>query len=210
MKSYFSTALVIVSILLIVALAAIKWSDNAQLNTADGTINDYSNRLDTAQTQIAICNGKIFTFSNSLADCTSASLALSNQLTEARSNVALQTEQFTNLNRQLADAESENQTLSQSVTDLTNQVAGLTKQIALTEANLEQANTDYGLLEDRLRQDVAERLVTERKFNNLTELQTQTWYLEQNPSAAISAGSIYKGLDLEVNSNGTIRVLSPD
>jgi chromosome segregation ATPase len=210
MKSYFSKALVVVSILLVVALAAIKWSDNAQLNTADGTINDYSNRLDTAQSQIAVRDGDLLTLSNSLADCTSASLALSNQLAEARSNVALQTEQITNLNRQLAEAESENQTLTQSVMDLTNQVTGLTKEIALTEANLEQENTDYAVLETRLRQDVAERLVMERKFNNLTELQTQTWYLEQNPSAAISAGSIYKGLDLEVNSNGTIRVLSPD
>jgi septal ring factor EnvC (AmiA/AmiB activator) len=106
--------------------------------------------------------------------------------------------------------ESENQTLGRRVMDLTNQVAGLTSQIALTEASLNQANKDYALLENRLRRDVAERIVVERKFNNLSELQAQMQKLKKNPADVISSESIYAGLGVEVKSNGTFHVISPD
>ncbi len=212
MKQYLTTALVVVSILLAVGLAATKWSDNAQLDTATGAINDYSNRLDTAQAQISIRDGDLLTLSNSLADSTSASLALSNQLTDAQSTIALDTEQITNLNRQLSELESANQGLGRRVMDLTNQmtsqIAALTGQIALTATNLAQANKNYALLENRLRIDVAERVVAERKFNNLSELQAQIKYLKKNPAEEISAESIYAGLDVEVKSNA-FHVISP-
>jgi hypothetical protein len=103
--------------------------------------------------------------------------------------------------------ESENQTLGQRGMDLTNQMAGLTMQIALTGTNLDQANKDYALLENRL-QDVAERIVAERKFNNLLELQAQMQKLKKNPADVISSESIYAGLDVEVKSNGTLHVIS--
>ena len=213
MKPYLSKALVGVSILLAVGLAATKWSDNAQLDTAAGTITDFSNRLDTAQAQIAVRDGSLLILSNSLAECTSASLALSNRLTEAQSTVALQTGQITSLNQQVAAAATENQTLSQQVMDLTNQmtsqITALTSQIALTETNLAQANKDHVLLENRFRIDVAERVVVERKFNNPSELRAQMQYLKENPAEVVSAASIYAGLDVEVKSN-TFHVISPN
>lgn len=213
MKSYLSKVLLVVSVLLAVGLAAVKWSDNAQLDTAAGTIIDYSNRLDTAQAQISIRDGSLLTLSNSLAECTSASLSFSNQLTEAQSALALQTEQITNLNQQLAAAIAANQALGQHVTDLTNQmtsqIAALTSQLTLAETNLAQANKDYVLLENRFRIDVAERVVVERKFNNPLELQAQMKYLKENPAAVISAQSIYAGLDVEVKSD-MFHVISPN
>jgi septal ring factor EnvC (AmiA/AmiB activator) len=106
--------------------------------------------------------------------------------------------------------ESENQTLGRRVMDLTNQMASLTGQITLTGASLDQANTNYALLENRLRRDVAERIVVERKFNNLLELQAQMQKLKKNPADVISSESIYAGLGVEVKSNGTIHVISPD
>ena len=177
------------------------------------TIKRQANRLDTAQGQILVRDGYLLTLSNSLAECTSASVALSNQLTEAQSTLALQTEQITNLNRQIAAATTENQTLNQHVVDLTNQmtsqIAALTSQIALTETNLAQANKDYVLLENRFRIDVAERVVVERKFNNPLELQAQMKYLKANPAAVVSAQSIYAGLDVEVKSD-RFHVISPN
>jgi chromosome segregation ATPase len=137
-------------------------------------------------------------------------LTFSNHLIEAESAMVLSTEQITNLTRQVAEVESENQTLGRQVMDLTNRVAGLTSQIASNEASLNQANKDYALLENRLRRDVAERVVVERKFNNLSELQAQMQKLKKNPAEAISAESIYAGLDVEVKSNGTLHVISPN
>ena len=210
MKQYLSTVLALVCTVLVISLIVMKRGDNAQHENDAGAIAGFSNQLTSAQGQIASCNGTILTLSNRLDESLSASLTLSNHLIEAESTIVLDTKQITNLNRHVAEMESENQTLGRRVMDLTNQVAGLTSQIALTEASLNQANKDYALLENRLRRDVAERIVVERKFNNLSELQAQKQKLKKNPADVISSESIYAGLGVEVKSNGTFHVISPD
>jgi len=213
MKTYLSAVLALVCTGLVISLVVMKRADNAQHETDAGAIADFSNRLDSAQTQIAIYKGTMDVISNSLDESRSASLTFSNRLTEAESTLALSTERLTNLNRHVAEVESENKTLGQTlgrrVTDLTNQVASLTNQLALTQAGLDSANKNYALLENRLRVDVAQRAVVERKFYNLAELQAQIQYLESHPPEAISADSIYAGLGVEVKSN-TVHVISPD
>ena len=213
MKQYLSAVLALACTVLAVSLIVILRGDMARHENDAAAIADFSNRLDSAQTQIAICKGTMVVISNSLDESQSALLTFSNHLLEAQSTLALNTDRITNLNRQVAEMESENQTLSQTlgrhVMDLTNQVAGLTNQIALTEASLDRANKDYALLENRLRRDVAERVVVERKFNNLSELQAQMQKLKKNPAEAISAESIYAGLDVEVKSN-QLHVISPN
>ena len=213
MKHYFSMALALACTVLVISLIVMKRGDNAQQESDAGAIADFSNRLDSAQTQVAICKGTMTVLSNSLVDSQSASLTFSNQWIEAESTMALDAEQITNLNRQVAELTSENQTLQttlgQHVMDLTNQVAGLTSQIALTQTSLDQANRDYALLENRLRRDVAERVVVERKFNNPEELKAQIVNLQWSPSHVISAESIYAGLDVEVISN-KFHVISPN
>ena len=209
MKQYLSTVLALVCTVLVISLIVMKRGDNAQHENDAGAIAGFSNQLTSAQGQIASCNGTILTLSNRLDESLSASLTLSNHLIEAESTIVLDTKQITNLNRHVAEMESENQTLGRRVMDLTNQVAGLTSQIALTEASLNQANKDYALLENRLRRDVAERIVVERKFNNPSELQAQLQYLKQHPAAVISANSIYAGLDVEVLSNA-FHVIAPN
>jgi chromosome segregation ATPase len=214
MKSNLSKILVVVSILLAVGLAAMKWSDNAQLDTATVSINDYSNRLDMAQTQIAMREGNLLILSNNLAE---TSLTFSNQLSEAQSIIVLQSEQLTNLSQQVATTTAKNETLSRNVMDLTNRLAALASRNAQTEASLAQAHTNlvesgnqFAQLEDRFRRNVAERLVVERKFNNLSELQAQLQQLKQHPAQEITAQSIYAGLDVVVNGDGKCYVISPD
>lgn len=209
MKEYLTTVLTLACAVLVIALFVIKGGDNAQLEKDAGAITDFSNRLDAAQTQLAFCTGTILTLSNRLDESRSAALTFSNHLVEAESTLAFATEQVTNLNRQVAEVESENQILGRRVTDLTNQLAGLTSQIALAQSNLNQANKAYALLEYRLRRDVAERVVVERKFNNPSELQAQMQYLKKHPAAVISADSIYAGLGVEVKSNA-VRVIAPN
>jgi chromosome segregation ATPase len=141
MKHYLSIALALACTVLVISLVMIKRGDDAQHENDAGAIADFSNRLDSAQIQIAACNGMILTFSNSLNESQSASLTFSNQLTEAESAIVLGAEQITNLNLHVAEVESKNQTLGRRVMDLTNQmtsqVTALTKQIALTETNLD-------------------------------------------------------------------------
>jgi len=205
MKQYLSTALTLACVVLVISLVMVKHSDNAQHDSDVAVITDYSNRLDSAHTDIAIGNGRILTLSNSLDACSAAAVTFSNQLMEAQAAVAKDAEQITNLNRRVAGAESENQTLKTRVTDLTgqmtNQVTSLTQQLNATKASLDQANKDYALLENRFRIDVAERVVAERKFNNPSALQAQIQNLKQNPAEVVSAESIYAGLDVEVKSD---------
>ena len=206
---YLSGAFALVCILLVISLVMLKRNDEAQHEDDAGALAGCSNQLTLAQAQITGCHEMLLALSNRLDESVSASWASSNRLTEAGSNLVLDTEQITNLTRQVAAVESEKQALDRRVLDLTNQTAGLTRQIASNQTSLERANQDYALLENRLRRDVAERLVVERKFNNPSELQAQMQNLKKHPAGAISAEGIYAGLDVEVISNA-FHVISPE
>lgn len=214
MKKYLSAALALLCAVLVIVLIVTKSSDNARQESDAGTIADISNRLDTAQSQLTLYEGRLLVFSNRLNDSQSASLTFSNQLIDAQATVAGGKEQIAGLTRRVAEMESESQATGQRYMDLTNQMtsqmADLTKQIALAETSLAQANTNYLLLENRLRRDVAERLVVQRKFYNLTEVQAQMQRLKDDPfTPQVSAQSIYAGLDVEVLSN-SLHVISPN
>ncbi len=203
--------------MLAVSLFLVKRGADAQQETDASAINDFSNKLDLAQLQLSLCNGSLILSSNSLVESQAEVVTFSNQLAVAGASVAQGLEQITNLNQQVVAAKMENQTLALRVADLTNQVAGLSGQVASAQAslvqtnqNLVQAYKDYGLLENRLRRDVAERLVVERKFHNPMELQAQRQQLKENPFEIISSESIYAGLNVEVKSNGDFHVVSPD
>ena len=213
MKQFLSIALAVVCVGLVVALYLSKQGADAQHDSDVSAIDGLSNQLASAQSQIASGNGTMLTLSNGLGQSQSATMFFSNQLVDAQSTITLNLEQITNLTQQVAVTKSENQVLGQHIVDAaaqtTAQVAALTNQIALVKTDLAQAHKDYGLLENRLRRDVAERLVVERKFNSPVELQKQMLNLKTNPAAAISEESIYKGLDVEVKSNA-FHVISPN
>ena len=214
MKSYLPSALGLVCLVLVISLVLMKRSDLAQHENDVSVIAESSNQLAAANTRLAIREGRILVLSNSLDASLSASSALSNRLIEAQSTIAVDREQITNLTRQITGKEAENQNLAGRITDLTNQMAGLVRRLSSTEARLNALTNDYArnyaLLENRLRRDVAERVVVERRFNSLSELQAQVERLKEHPAAPITPQSIYAGLDVEVKSNGTFHVLSPD
>jgi chromosome segregation ATPase len=217
MKTYLSIILGIACVVLAVALYTVKQGAAAQHDSDAGAITDFSNRLDTAQLDLATRNGSMILFSNSLDESRSEALTFSNRLTDAEAGITVDLEQITNLSQHIATLETNNQILVQQTADLTNELAGLSGKIAsaqtsLTQTNQElvQAYKDYGLLENRLRRDVAERVVMERKFNNAVALQEQLQNLKENPVETISIDRIYAGLDVEVKSNGSFHVLSPN
>jgi len=213
MKLILPIALGILSTALAVSLVTSRRDAEARHETQAALITDFSDRLDTARSQIRSQDGVLLTLSNRLNECRSAAAALSNQLAAAQSTVLLQSSQITNLNLQvlrIPGLSAENQALEQKVMDLTDQMAAHARTIALGEASLAQANLDRALVEDRLRQCVAERLVVERKFNNRVQLQTQLDRLKHQPAQEISAEGIYAGLNVELRSDGRFRVLSFD
>ncbi len=217
MKQSLPVALTLVCIVLVAALFFVKQGDNARHDNDTASIVDFSNRLDSAQLQIATDTGALILATNAFDTFRVTAQTFSNQLTQAQSARVLSADQITNLNRQVAELQSEKQGLQalqvaadRQVMDLTNQMAGLAQQLALTRTNLAQAGRDYSLLENRLRQDVAQRVMVERKFNSPSELQAQIENLQWNAPQAVSDRSIYAGLDVQVRADGSFRVLAPN
>ena len=215
---YLSIVLILVSILLGAALVMTKSSDSAALDTATGTLSDFSNRLDTAQSKVTAGAKTILTLSNSLAETASAVLTGSNLLAAAQATNALQAEQLTGLNRQLTESLAAAQSLNASLQEATNQLAPLKAQISASQTNLTQATQDlvqlrheYAQLQNRLQRDVAERLVVERKFSNPEALQAQMNKLQEyGGSFDVTADKIYAGLDVEVKADGVTHVIAPE
>lgn len=203
MKFFLPVALGVVCIGLVVTLVKTTKDDNARHETDVSTITSYSNRLDVAQSEVAARGQTILSLSNSLDECRLADTATSNQLAEARSTALLQSGQITNLNQQLAAVTAEKLALDQQRLKLTEQAAGLSNKLEQTETTLIKANQDYAQLENRLRRDIAERLLVERKFNNPAALQAQMQFLKTNPAVIVSEDRILAGLDIVVKSNGT-------
>jgi hypothetical protein len=217
MKHYLSAALTLACLALVAALFFVKQGDNTRHDNDTASIVDFSNRLDSAQLQIAAGTGTLIILSNTLDTVRVTAHAFSNELTQVRSALVLSADQITNLNRQVAELQSEKQTrqtlqtaADRQVMDLTNQLAGLARQLALTRTNLTQGGRDYALLENRLRQDVAQRVMLERKFNSTPELQAQIENLQWNAPLNVTDRSIYAGLDVQVGADGSFRVLAPN
>ena len=216
MKIY-SIILAIVCVALVVALIVVKRGDNAGHDADAATITTFSNQLDTAQLDMSTCRGSLIICSNNLNQSQSVASELSNHLAGAQTAVARGAEQITNLMQQVTAATAENQTLDRRVMALTNQLAALTQQLAsvlasLTETNnaLIEARQQFSLLENRFRRDVADRVVAERKFNNVRVLKAQLENLKKNPAKAVSAESIFAGLNVVVKADGSFYVISPD
>lgn len=217
MKLILPIVLALACAALLVALFLTKKNDRAQFDSDIAAFTDCSNMLVAVQGQVVNQNATITTFSNSLNDCQTALLTTSNSLVAAQSAVALDSDQITSLTQQVAQTQSDIQTLQafgRQAMDQTNQlngkIAALNTQLTLTESNLAAVQKDHLLLEDRLRQDVAERLIIARKFYNPQELQAQLAKLKDfGGSLDVTADKIYAGLDVEVSSNGTLHVLAP-
>lgn len=211
MKLFLPIALGVVCIALVVFLMKTTKADHARHDADVATIASYSNRLDAAESELNARGGTILTLSNRLEASGSAALTLSNQLANVQSAAQMQSEQITNLNQQLAVVTAEKLALAAQRVNLTNQVGLLTGKLAQKETALVQAGQNYAALENRFRIDVAERLVLQRKFYNPEALQVQMEKLKSHLGMFdVTADQIYASLGVEVQSNGTVHVITPD
>ena len=175
-------------------------------------ITDLSNQLTSAQGQVADRESALTVLSNRLDEGRAAFSSLSNRLDEVRSVIPAYLEQITNLTRSVGENEEQNRQLVQYVGELTNQVMDLSGQILMANTNLARMAQEYSLLENRLRRDVAERVVVERNFSNYTVLQMQIERMKMTnaPTKAVMPKDIYAGLNVEIDENGEAHVISPD
>jgi predicted nucleic acid-binding Zn-ribbon protein len=217
MKNVVPIFLGILLVILVVALFVIKSNDNTQITGLNASLDDCSNRLDIVNARVTERDAQLVMLSNNLVTASAAVMDVSNQLAGAQSTIEEQKQQVNKLNGQLADANTQNDTLNRSLTDATNQITALSQLQTATKASLEQTNAalvqmqgDYSVLGQRLQEDVAARLVLERRWRSPQALLEQQDYLKYSPEEIVTPERIYAGLNVLVSSNGSVRVLSPD
>jgi chromosome segregation ATPase len=201
-----------------VVSVTLKYNDANQVNLV------LSNSLDMNQQQLA-------QLSNSLASANAA-------LAETKVTLADAQQQVTSLNTHISDLETQNKALDQRAVEMTNALVQLNELIADTQAKLATAQTNNAYLQVELQKQMAAKAEIEHRFNDLDALRTQVSKVKTDlfvarrmqlmkndlggkkgaallltpnrpaPTATASAQPNY-GLNVEVGSDGSVRVIPP-
>lgn len=194
-----------------------------QTNTEIKDVNLELNReLTNNQVQIAALSNNLTAAAATLAE---SSTALSNAQ-----------EQVTGLNTRVADLERQNTVLDQRAAELTSAIAQLNTQIADTRGKLASAENNNTYLQQELQKQMAEKAELEHKFNDLNSLRQQVkkiktemyvarrlqlmkndtsgkkgaeLLISRQSSAANAPGSTNFGLNVEIHSDGSVKVVPP-
>jgi chromosome segregation ATPase len=194
-----------------------------QTNTEIKDVNLELNReLTNSQMQMAALSNNLAAASVTLAE---SSTALSNAQ-----------ERITGLNTRVTDLEKQNTELDQRATELTSAISQLNAQIADTRGKLATSENNNTYLQQELQRQMAEKAELEHKFTDLDALRQQVkkvktdlyvarrlqlmkndlagkkgaeLLMSRQPSeAAVPAGTNY-GLNVEIRSDGSVKVLPP-
>jgi chromosome segregation ATPase len=174
--------------------------------------------------------------SNSLATAAATLASTKASLDSVQDQVVTLTNQVAALNTQVADLQSQNNALDQRAEQLTNTIAQLNAQITDTESKLAVATTNNMFLQSELEKQLAEKAELERKFNDLDTVRSQlkklkdelyvarrmeldrfqngnkklgALLIQRAPLSARPAKSPNFDLDVEVGSDGSVRVIPP-
>ena len=194
---------------------------NLKINDLNQVNLTYSNDMVLSQQQAA-------ELSNSLA--TAAATIASSQSALAGAQL-----QITNLNSRLGDLENENKILDERANQLTNTISQLNSLIEDTRSKLATSENNSVFLQQELQKQMAQKAEIEHKFNDIDELRRQVkkvktdlfiarrlqlskndnsqkkgaqLLIERSASAASSAPA-NNGLNVEVGSDGSVRVIPP-
>ena len=184
-----------------------------------------TNDLGAAKTNFTNLTNKFVEVSASLAKTTDALEAAKKEITDRENKIA--------------DLEQQNRDLDKRADDLTNSITKLSTQIADTERKLAEANSDKEFLGKELKRLMGEKAELERQFNDITVLRAQVAKLREELNISRRLEWIRKGLfavseqkgaqqliqheapgasppqvghydlNVEVNADGSVRVLPP-
>jgi chromosome segregation ATPase len=217
MKNLLTILLAFIAIILGVALFLTKSGDNTQITGLNTSLADCSNRLDTATAQLSAREADLLSLSNQLATANAAVSDSSHRLTQIQNDLDGQKQQSAKLATQLADLQSQEDALNHAYASATNQVVALTLLQQSTEVKLEQTHAalsqqqnDFAVLGRRLQEDVAARLVLERRWRSPSALHEKLDSLKYSPESTITPERIYADLNVEVAADGTVRVLTSE
>lgn len=209
---------------------------NSIVDFSNQVVNAGSQINDLKQVNLALTNDlassrqQFLDVSNNLVT-TAATLATS------QSDLAGAQSQITNLNTRVADLEFQNKTLDERVNELTNTIAQLNSQITDTQQKLVASGNANAYLQQELQRQMAQKAELEHKFNDLDELRQQVKKIKNDlftarrlqfmkndvsqkkgsellvqrntPPTNSPAGLPGNGLNVEIGSDGSVRVIPP-
>jgi chromosome segregation ATPase len=154
-----------------------------------------------------------------------------------KQTVQLSQEEIAKRDAKIADLEKQNQDLDLRAANLSSSITNLTGQIAETQRKLSASEGDKAFLEGELKRLMAEKAELERQFNDLAEVRKQVAKLREELNVSRRLEWIRKGLfpddqvkgatlliqkapapeantnrydlNVEVNADGSVRVLPP-
>jgi predicted nucleic acid-binding Zn-ribbon protein len=201
-----------------------------QVASAELKINDLNNANLTYSNDFALSQQQAAQLSNSLA-------AAQATIASSQATIASAQEQITNLNSRINDLEIQNKVLDQQASDLTNTIAKLDTLIADTQGKLSLSESNSVYLQQELQKQMAQKAEIEHKFNDVDELRQQVRKIKDDlfvarrlqlmkndntqkkgaqlliqravPVTNNPAAAPNYGLNVEVGSDGSVRVIPP-
>lgn len=203
-----------------------------QLATANENLDDLRQVNLRLTNDLASVEQQASRLSNSLNEASGA-------LASAKATLQGAQDQIANLNGRISDLETQNKVLDDRANTLSNTIAALNAQIADTERRLANADTNNAFLEKELQQQIAQRAELQRKFDDVNEVRAQVRKLRDElfvarrlqlmrnsatelkgaqllvqprtvtPSAATAKPPPRYDLNVEIGSDGSVRVIPP-
>ncbi|HEX7652491.1 MAG TPA: hypothetical protein VF607_03225 [Verrucomicrobiae bacterium] len=193
---------------------------------------------DLSQANLALTNDLAFSRQQSM-DLSNALSSANTVLEETKVSLNSAQGQITNLNTHITDLENQNKALDERAADLTNTIARLSVMIEDTANKLAIAETNREYLSGELQKQMAQKAELEHKFNDVNEVRAQVKKLKDEifiarhmqlykndaggrkgaeqllakptipPTNAPGKLTGNAGLNVEIGSDGSVRVIPP-
>ena len=213
--------------------------DNETILSFSNRLAETNGKLQEQKDVTTMLEKDLDTQKKSMAELTNSITQVSANLAQTEATLKASQAEVTKLNTKISDLETQNQALDKTALELSTSITNLTMEIADTQRKLSTSEGNKAFLEKELKRLMAEKGELERQFNDLNVVRAQFARLKEEFVIArrvewtrqgIYAAADQKGaqklmhnlnapatraakpnydLNVEVNSDGSVRVVPP-
>ena len=205
-----------------------------QINDLNHANTSLTNDLGLSQQLLAQLTNNLATAAATLVESKAALVATQGELADSKAALVATQGQVSNLTVHVTDLEGQNKLLDQRASELASTIAQLNVQIEDTRHKLATSEKDSAYLQQELQRQMAQKAEIEHKFNDLDELRQQIskiktdifvarrlQFMKNDNSQKKGAELLMShttapstppgnyGLNVEVGSDGSVRVIPP-
>ncbi len=207
--------LVVACVGLGVGLIAIKRQSDEQKREADQSIQNFSNKLVVAASQLdetkqvnAELRKDLDNEKKNYGELTNNYSQVAVNLAQTEASLRTSEQEIAKRDVRIVDLETQNKALDQRAQDLGLEITNLTANIDATQKKLLATEGDKSLLEKELKRMVAEKAELERQFNDLTVLRAQVAKLREEQIIARRMDWTARGIYAAAEQKGAQRLIT--